>query len=234
MAIAVLLLVIVLLAALGALGAGVWAITRSRRDHLSIATPGVASSAEIDAFALGDPWRRYVNDARKARNRFHEGIERSQEGPLRERLIDIGRQVDAAVLECWETARRGDELRIARRRIETSDIERRLADAAAVETSDGASNEAREAARRTMLALESQLDSAGRMDAIISDATSRLRTLQAQLDETVARAAELSVRTGEVAQLSSVDQDIDNVLIDLRALHEALDETDGLGGTATA
>ena len=228
MSVVLLVLLVVLLAFVAVAGAGVaMLLTRARSKSLG---PG---HTRIDPFALGEPWRHYVSDARKAQNRFREVIERAQPGPTKERLIDIGRRIDATVDECWHTARRGDELRNARRRIETDNVERRLADATRAADADAASLDAREAAERTIQALESQLESADRMDTIIADATTRLRLLQAQLDEAVARSVELSVHTGMSGQLTDVGSDIDNVLLEMRALHEALDETEGHGGTAT-
>lgn len=83
-----------------------------------------------------------------------------------------------------------------------------------------------------MASLEAQLASAERLDAVTREAESKLRLLQAQLDEAVARAAELSVRAGDVGELAGVEHDIAEVTDQLEALRLALEETNQVGGGA--
>lgn len=109
----------VLIAVLGALVAvGVRVVT---------AGAATAPSTVIDPFTVQEPWRRLTQDALKARTTFHEAIDRTAAGPIRERLDDIGRRVDAAVDEVWHNARAGHDLAAAQRRISAeSDSARRL------------------------------------------------------------------------------------------------------------
>ena len=78
-------------------------------------------------------------------------------------------------------------------------------------------------------AVEAQLESAARIDAVARDAVDRLRVLTAQLDEAVARAVELSVRAHDVGELAPLTDDVDNLVGELEALRQGLEET---GGTA--
>ena len=61
-------------------------------------------------------------------------------------------------------------------------------------------------------------------------AESRLRLLQAQLDEAVARAAELSARAGDIGELTGVESSITEVTDQMEALRLALEETGRAGG----
>jgi hypothetical protein len=76
------------------------------------------ASREIDPFALTEPWRHHVARAVKARRRFDEAVAGVAPGPLRERLDDVGRRLEAAVEECWQVARRAQEVERATRGVE--------------------------------------------------------------------------------------------------------------------
>jgi hypothetical protein len=68
---------------------------------------------------------------------------------------------------------------------------------------------------RTKAALEAQLAAAERISRIESDTHARLRLLNAQLDEAVAQAVELSVRGADVSEL------------ELESLRQGLEEAGG-------
>ncbi len=94
-------------------------------------------------------------------------------------------------------------------------------------------NEAAQASLyRTQQAIEAQLASAQRLAEVSTDARNRLRLLNAQLDEAVARAVELSVQTGDASALSPLTDDVDNLVGELESLRQALEETGG--GAASA
>jgi hypothetical protein len=78
----------------------------------------------------------------------------------------------------------------------------------------------------TIKALQAQLDSAARMDATITDARDRLRLLDARMDESVARAVELSVRAGGVDDLGGLGDDVEGIVGDMEALRQGLEEAD--------
>ncbi len=178
------------------------------------------TSRGIDPFTLGEPWRFFVRDALKAQARFGEAVANAKSGPTRDRLVEIGRSLDEGVQRCWDTAQQGQSLREARRRIDTNQVQQRLAQLTSNTDPDAA---------RTAASLQAQLDSAARIDRVSADAESKLRLLQAQLDESVAKAAELSVRAGDVGELSGVSDDIQHVVDQMEALRLALEETAGGG-----
>ena len=79
-----------------------------------------------------------------------------------------------------------------------------------------------------MQSLEAQLDSARRLDEVTSRAEARLRLLQARMDESVARAAELSAASAaDASALAGLGDDVDNMVDELEALRLALEETSG-------
>jgi hypothetical protein len=67
-----------LLAALP-LGVAVWA------GKVALSIPR-RRGERIDPFTLQEPWRRYVQEALQARNRFDEAVGRTRPGPLRDHL----------------------------------------------------------------------------------------------------------------------------------------------------
>ena len=68
---------------------------------------------------------------------------------------------------------------------------------------------------------------------MIGDADSRLRLLNARLDEAVARTIELSVAgRSDVAELGGLGDDVDEMVDEMEALRQAIEETGG--GTAVA
>ena len=49
--------------------------------------------AAIDPFTLSEPWRRHVASAQAAQRRYREITTATPGGPLRDRLVSIGGQV---------------------------------------------------------------------------------------------------------------------------------------------
>ena len=82
---------------------------------------------------------------------------------------------------------------------------------------------------RTRAALQAQLQSAQRISQIESDTHARLRLLNAQLDEAVAQAVELSVKGADVAEFDQLGlgDNVDNVVGELEALRQGLEEAGG-------
>ena len=137
-------------------------------------------------------------------------------GPLKDRLEEIGRSLDTGVASTWATAKQGQTLREARRRIDTNQVNQRLS---TFRTSTDPN------AERAVRSLEAQLASAARLDSVTSAAESKLRLMQAQLQESVARAAELSVRAGDIGDLAGLEDDITQIADQMEALRLALEET---------
>ncbi len=165
----------------------------------------------LDPFALGDPWRRFVQGALRARTRFSRAVEAAPAGPRRERLGDIAARVDAAVLASWRVAERGHALSRALGQIDAAGARRALADPAL----PGAARDA----------IEAQLASHARLQALVSRARDDLAVLDARLDEAVARAVELATLDTGGTAMEPVAAGISAVVDELGALAAALDET---------
>ena len=166
----------------------------------------------IDPFALGEPWKRLVQDALQAQNRFGDVVRTTRTGPTRERLDDIGSRIAEGVEDAWAIGQAGGLLTDARRRIDVAQLQRRIGEA-------GAGSE-------TAAALQAQLDSAARLDATIADTRERLGLTTARLDEAVVRAAEVAARAGDPTGLDQLGSDVEVLVQDLEALRQGLDEVD--------
>lgn len=180
----------------------------------------------VDPFALGDPWKRFVIDAQNAQTRYRRAIKRSRPGPLKERLAELGERIDQAVMECWRVACQGDNLGSALRHLETDRVEAELAQARRELTDERGGSRA--SLQATVEALEAQMRSAQRLADVWRSSRDRLRVLNAQLDEAVARAVELSVGAGgSVAAFGGLSDQVAEVVSDMESLRQALEETGG-------
>jgi hypothetical protein len=201
-------------AAAVALGVAVWALNAWRL------LPRAPRGERIDPFTLQEPWRRFVQDALQARNRFAESVGRTPSGPLRERLDEIAARMQTGVEECWMIAKRGQALVRARRGIDLPGVERQLAQLGSGETGADPSADA------VLQSLQVQRATAERLDGVIGRTESQLRLLDARLDEAVARTLELSAHAGvEAAAVSGLSIDVDSLVTDMEALRLALEET---------
>jgi hypothetical protein len=197
--------------------------------RVGLAIPRADQGERIDPFALAEPWRHYVRDAIQARRRFNEAVDSARAGPLRDRLQEIDDRVSTGVHEVWRIARRGHDLVDARRRVDPDSIRREITATAAQADEPWAAGSAM---ARTMESLEAQLATAERIERVIRDADSRLRLLNARLDEAAARTIELSVQANDVSDLGGLGADVDHMVDEMEALRQAIEETGG--GTAVA
>jgi hypothetical protein len=200
--------VLVGLAVLAAVAA-VWKVRSSRRVH----TPRPKA---IDPFTLGERWRRHVTAAQSAQRRYGEIAGRTPDGPLRDRLREIGVQVQHAVEECFGIARRGDDLDDALGRFDTASLQQQL-------------TRAQDDATRS--SVQSQLDAASRIRATRDDTDARLRLLTTRMGELVAQAAEVSVGTDTTDELGT---GVGDVVTQLEALRLALNDVNNPGRPATS
>lgn len=184
----------------------------------------------IDPFRIGDPWRRFVMDAQQAQRRFDETVRRARSGPVKERLGGIGEKVHEAVSECWHVALQGDQLDSALRTLDVRRIQLELEDIYEERRRQAHDERADEALYRAQLAIEAQLESADRLRTVAIDAQNRLRVLNAQLDEAVARTIEVSLTAADVSQLGGLTADVDHVVDELEALRQGLEEASGVAG----
>ena len=177
-------------------------------------------SERIDPFTLQEPWRRFVQEALQARNRFDETIRRIESGPLQDHLAAIAERMHTGVEESWKIAQRGQTLVRARAGIDVADIERQRAELAAGDQSDPSTE-------TVAASLDQQKATADRLDRVISETHSHLRMLDARMDEAVARALELSTQSVTRASVGTLGTDVDNLVTEMEALRQALDETHG-------
>jgi hypothetical protein len=206
-----------LLAALP-LGVAVWA------GKVALSIPRGRRGDRIDPFTLKEPWRRYVQEALQARNRFDEAVGRTRAGPLRDHLADIAERMHIGVEECWLIAKRGQTLVDARRGIDLADVDRQLAEVADTQSA-GSGATPDPSLARVAQSLEAQRATAERLDRVIGQAHSELRMLDARLDEAVARTLELSAHAAADATVEGLGTDVDALVTEMESLRQALEET---------
>ncbi|HZA78172.1 MAG TPA: hypothetical protein VE623_17450 [Acidimicrobiales bacterium] len=199
------------------LGVAVWA------GKVALSIPRQRRGERIDPFTLQEPWRRYVQEALQARNRFNEAVARTRAGPLRDHLAEIAARMQTGVEECWLIAKRGQTLVEARRGIDLADIQRQIAEVAGTQaTARGAADPS---LARVAQSLEAQRATAERLDRVITQAHSELRMLDARLDEAVARTLELSAHATADTSVEGLGTDVDALVTEMESLRQALEET---------
>jgi len=205
------------------LGGVAWA------GRVAFAIPRAPADSRIDPFTLSEPWRHFVSDALQAKTRFQQAVRGAQSGPLQDRLREIEARVDTGVEEVWRIARRGDQLVAGRRQMDPDAIRH---DIAATQASAAAPGATDETVASTLESLQAQLATVERVERVIGQATSQLRLLNARLDEAAARTIELSVQAQEVADLGGLGADVDQMVHEMEALRQAIEETSGNAPTA--
>jgi len=207
--------------------------------RVALAAPRSPRGERVDPFSVGEPWRHFVTDAIQARSRFEQTVSRARPGPLRDTLVSLGDRLDHGVRECWRIARQGDGIQAALDQIDLDRVRQELAQVQA-ELRRAPAGE-RASLERAEASVKSQLASGERIARVSRDAGSRLRELNAQMDEAVARAVELSVTAADGSDLAPLSDDVESLVTDLESLRLALDETastsagastDPAGGTA--
>jgi hypothetical protein len=216
-----------LLAAAG-VGAAAWAA------RVAFALPRRKKVDRIDPFRLSEPWKLFVRDAQEAQARFDRTVERMQPGPLQDRLRDVGTRLADGVRECWRIACQGDELQEAYQQLDVKTVQAELNQLEAEkQASRGDANHVA-SIDRAIAAVRSQLSSAKRISDVAQDASDRLKVLNAQLDEAVARAIELSVDADSVSDVAPLGADVDSLVSELESLREGLEESGGAARGATS
>lgn len=193
------------------LGAGTYA------GAVLAAMPRGPRRPAIDPFVLSEPWRTLMQDAQGSGRKLRRAIDGMDDGPLKDSLASIAQQLDHGLDDAWEIAKRGDEIDDVVRNLEPTRLRSRLgtlqAQAAAMPSAETAA---------AIASVESQLATTARLEQRSAETATTLRHTQVQLDELVARASE--VRAG-VADTRSYADDVDQLVVRLRALHEAVEET---------
>ncbi|HUQ64425.1 MAG TPA: hypothetical protein VM121_11780 [Acidimicrobiales bacterium] len=196
-------------------GAACWA------GRVALALPRRARKERINPAGLAQPWKTFVRDAMAASDRFNRAVDQTAPGPLRDRLRQVAGQVATATRECWNVARKGEALDRAVAELDIDDVRRQLAETEtdARRAGPGSDIEA------TAGALRHQLESAERLATVAQQTRDRLRRLDAQLDEAVARAIELSLPASDAGALGPLGSDVDSLVTELESLRQALEET---------
>jgi methyl-accepting chemotaxis protein len=184
---------------------------------VAAAMPRGSKQAQIDPFTLSEPWRQMVQGAQRAGRRLHETVSRTSAGPLRERLDGIVGKLDRALAECWEIARRGDDIDEAVGRLDPTGLRSKLGTLRA-QAKAGPSDDLAAA----IASVEGQLASADRMKELSTQTADRLRLTQTRLDELVARTAEVSIGASDTAAYAS---DVDDLVVEIEAMRLAVEET---------
>ncbi len=183
-------------------------VARKVADRIAALPP------RVDPFALGEPWRFFVRDALRAQTRFAEAREKTPDGPLRTRLLEIGDALNAGVEQCWEAARYGQQLSDARRNIDARQLERELASLPGGDVRIGS--------------IDAQLASHDRLAAREEAIRAQLERTEIRLEEAVVRAEELVTRTGTVDDVEPVGSAISDIVQSLEALRLGLDDVEGI------
>ncbi len=172
------------------------------------------ATAPVDPFGVGEPWRHHVAAALTAQKRYRAHVATIAAGPLQARMADIGRQVDRAVQECWEVARRGHQLDGTIRSLDGASLRARSERAAEGPEADS---------------LRTQIESLDRIRATRDRTEQQLRTLQARMGELVARSAELTsdLAGAGIDDASELGSAVDEVVTELEALRLAMREVNG-------
>jgi hypothetical protein len=216
-----------LLAAAG-VGAAAWAA------RVAFALPRRKPVERIEPRLVAEPWRGFVKEAIAAQTRFDRTVGRMRPGPLQDRLRDVGQRLADGVRECWRIACQGNELQGAYQQLDVAAVGQELQQLEAEKrAASHGDRDHSDSIDRAIAAVRAQLSSAKRIGDVAQDAVDRLRVLNAQLDEAVARAVELSVSADSVGDLAPLGADVDSLVGELESLRQGLEETGGAArGTA--
>ena len=184
---------------------------------VALAAPKPTARANLDPFALSEPWRQFVQSAQRSKRQLADTVRAARAGPLRDRLEGIVDRLDDAIVESWQIARRGDEIDSAVRGLDPTRLRSRL-DTLRTQATSAPSDDLAAA----IASVESQLASADRLKQLSTSTADRLRLTEAQLDELVSRAAEVSIGASDTDGFA---HDVDDLVLELEGLRLAVQET---------
>ncbi len=179
--------------------------------------------SSIDPFTLQDPWRRHVQNAVGARAKVARAVDMRAEGPTRDRLMDLTREIDDVVARIWEVASEGHRLSSANRLIELPTLERRMSEAEIV--SANAPVDRSEEAQASLASVRTSVEVARRLAVARTESDTQLRVLGSRLDELVVRTIEITTVQVSPADADALRADLDSMIIDLEGLRQGLHET---------
>ena len=213
-------------------GAVVWlAMTGFRLRPKSSVQVLRESRERIDPFALTEPWRRYVQSAQESQRRFDEIVRTAPKGPVRDQLEGLRENVAGAVDDCWTTSKRGAQLAKAYQQVDVEAAQRELEEAELqLRSEPGSASDA--PLHVTVESLRTQVATADRLRSGALAAQGKLRALDAQLDEIVARTVELAATADDVGSVSDIGADLDRVRMEMEAVRQGLEEAGRIERTA--
>lgn len=175
-------------------------------------TPPPDPLTEIDPAAVAPVYGAPVSAALRARAQFGELVAGLRDGPLQQRMGELGARVDAGVLAVWRTANQAAGIdRVAA----TLDTERVTAELKQARRS-GATDDVVEA-------LQARFASTQRLLNRRDELRQRLPVLEARLGTAVARAAELALTSPASAsvEIDGLAGELDRLVLELDALGAA-------------
>lgn len=168
--------------------------------------------AHVTPDAAPPRFRTAVADAVAARSRFAGVVEGLRPGPVQDRLLALGEQVDAGVLAVWDTVTRaGDIERVA----SGLDVDRATDDYKRAKRDPAADPALVEALRERFASVQRLLNA-------VDDVDDRLRLLDARLGAAVARAAEVALVASDASAADAVSAELGAVVGELGALRDSL------------
>jgi len=191
------------------LGAAAWAGVVATRVPKGTQRPAAIG----DPFLVADPWRQFVVDAVNAQRRFDAAVASSD--AFTDTLTTMRSRMQAAVDQVAQVAESGNRLSNALAHLPGVD---RLAAEGEAATRQGATERAE--------SLAGQLRTVAHLAQLERDTVERLQTLDAQLDEAVARAVALPLEADQASGMALLADDLDQVLGGLRSLSAAVAELD--------
>jgi hypothetical protein len=168
---------------------------------------------------LAPRWRRPVDQAIRARDRFAVIARGTAEGPTRERLETLAARLDAGVEAATEIARRADATERTVDALDPGEVGDRLKSARRRVAQSSEADPSRSRLQADVDALAEQFASLNRLQNRLDEASDQLDALELRMETAVARAAELALAPGEF-----VDPGIGTVVDELTALQAAMQD----------
>ena len=156
-------------------------------------------------------WQLFVADAVEVRRRWNEVVVGLRDGPVRDRLLELGDKIDSGVLAVHATASRA------------ADAERIAATLDAERVTDEYKRAKRDPGVDPVLldALTARFTSVQRVLNALDDVDRQLRLLDVRLGAIVARGAEVALTAGQGSD--ELGRELDAVVAELGALQQSLD-----------
>jgi len=206
------------------LGVAGWA------GRVAFAVPRRDKKVRIDPFKLGPGWREATMGAVQAKARYDQAVRSMPDGAIKGRLTEMGNDIQRSVDEVWRIANHGNQIDAARASLAT-DVDSARRDLATLQAQKG-QGQLNPSLERTMEALQSQINTAQRLDRVSAQSRDELRLLDARLDDLVARAIELSLGSG--GDTTGLSSDAEDLVKDMERLRLAVEETSRIGPTGPA